>query len=384
MNKVYFVGWRNYLYTSYLEDNMSLIRKILIVTTITAVLLLGVDFFAHPAQAVPLALLADYSGIPTFSIVSVDEDVSVSIKTKNLPPNDKFEVTMGLMGTRGIDGTKVATVDSGSGGSKEYTFDIPDSLQGLYQISIRMESPTSGYYAYNWFYNSTSGDGTQPPSTTTPEPGYSGYPTFSIVSVEQDEDVTIKTKNLPPNDTFDVTMGPMGTKGVDGTEVDSVDSGSGGSMEFTFDIPSDLEGSYQISIRMESPTSGYFAYNWFYNNTSNGDTQSPTSTPSPPSGYTGYPTFSILSVVRDVSVTVQTKNLPPDDEFVVRMGPMGTKGVDGTKVATISSGSGGSKQFAFDIPSALQGSYRISIRMQSSTSGYYAYNWFYNNTASAP
>jgi hypothetical protein len=176
----------------------------------------------------------------------------------------------------------------------------------------------------------------------------------------------------------------MGTKGINGIKVDSVDSGSGGSKEFTFDIPSELDGSYKISIRMQSPTSGYYAYNWFYNNTTNGSTQPPDPSPTPPPGYTGIPTFKILSVVRDVSVTVQTHNLPPNDEFVITMGPMGTKGIGGNKAATISSGSGGSKQYAFDIPSALHGSYKISIRMQSPTSGYYAFNWFYNNTAAAP
>jgi hypothetical protein len=366
-----------------MEDKMSIIRKILVATTITALLLIGVGFTAQPANAVPLAALSEYSGFPTFSIVSVKVDESVTVKTNNLTPDDKFDVTMGPMGTKGVDGTNVASVESGSGGTKEYTFDIPTSLHGSYQISIRMESPTSGYFAYNWFYNNTDGSSTQPPPSTTPPPDYSGIPTFSIVSVEQDESVTVKTSNFPPDDTFDVTMGPMGTKGIDGIEVDSVDSDSGGSMEFTFDIPTDLHGSYKISIRMESPTSGYFAYNWFYNNTTNSSTQPPAPSPTPPPGYSGFPTFKIVSVVSDASVTVETNNLPPDDDFEVTMGPMGTQGIGGIEVATISSGSGGSKQYAFDIPSDLHGSYKISIRMESPTSGYFAYNWFYNNTTAA-
>lgn len=130
---------------------------------------------------------------------------------------------------------------------------------------------------------------------------------------------------------------------------------------------------------MESSTSGYFAYNWFYNNTTDGATQPPTDTQPP--GYSGYPTFNILSVVRDTSVKVQAYNLPPNDSFKVTMGPMGTKGVGGIKVDTVNSGNGGSKKFTFSIPASLKGSYKISIRMQSSTSGYFAYNWFYNNTA---
>jgi len=59
------------------------------------------------------------------------------------------------MGTRGVGGVQVATVDSGAGGTLDLTFNIPDYLKGQYQIAIRMQSPTSGYYAFNWFYNNT-------------------------------------------------------------------------------------------------------------------------------------------------------------------------------------------------------------------------------------
>ncbi len=80
--------------------------------------------------------------------------------------------------------------------------------------------------------------------------------------------VTVKTKNLPPNDSFNVLMGPMSTRGINGTKVDTVKSDTGGTKTFTFDIPKALRGSYQIAIRMQSNTgSGYFAFNWFYNNT---------------------------------------------------------------------------------------------------------------------
>jgi hypothetical protein len=361
-------------------------KKILIFSVIAALVVLGLGFTSQPVQAATRGKLVSYWGYPTFSIVSVVADKTVTIKTYNLPANDKFDVTMGPMGTRGVNGIKVDSVDSGSGGTKNYTFNIPSSLAGSYQISIRMQSPTSKYYAFNWFYNNTSGGGTQPPPATTPPPGYSGFPVFKIVSVAADDSVTIETKNLPANDTFRVTMGPMGTQGIGGTVVDMVDSGSGGTKTYTFDIPSGLYGSYKIAVRMQSPTSGYYAYNWFYNNTTNGATQPPPTTPAPtpPPGYSGFPTFSILAVAQDTSVKVQTYNLPPNDSFVVTMGPMGSKGVGGVVVDTVDSGTGGSKQFSFTIPSSLKGSYKIAIRMQSPTSGYFAYNWFYNNDAGTP
>jgi hypothetical protein len=61
-------------------------------------------------------------------------------------------------------------------------------------------------------------------------------------------------------------MGLMGTRGAGGYIVDTYNSGSGGSFTATYAIPSQLYNNRQISIRLESPSSGYFAYNWFWNN----------------------------------------------------------------------------------------------------------------------
>jgi len=223
--------------------------------------------------------------------------------------------------------------------------------------------------------------GGKPPPPPPPSPPSGYFMTFSIVSVDRDDSVTIQTHNMPPNDIFTVTMGPMGSKGVNGYVVGKTESGKGGTHEFTYSIPSQLHGYYQIAIRMQSPKSGYYAYNWFYNNTSGGGGQPPPpAPPPPPPGYTGIPTFTILSVHRDKDVTVQAYNLPPNDTMVVTMGPMGTKGINGIQVATIETKSGGNKQFTFVTPSALYGSYQIAVRMQSYKTGYFAYNWFYNNT----
>jgi hypothetical protein len=316
--------------------------------------------------------------IPTFSIVSVVTDETVTIQTYNFPANDTFEVLMGEIGTKGVRGVQVATTNSGAGGSFRETYTIPAALHGEYQIAIRLQSSSgSGYFAYNWFFNDPAGTqpGTKPGST------YKGYPTFTITSVDRDQSVTIKTNNLPPNDTFAVLMGPMGSQGIKGTKVANLSSGAGGVQTHTYDIPAALKGSYQIAIRLQSTSgSGYFSYNWFYNNTSTGGTATPT--PQPGTGYTGYPSFTISSVVRDQAVTIRASNLPPNDTFDVLMGPMGKKGIAGIKVANFDSGSGGAQGVTFDIPAALKGSYQIAIRLQSNSgSGYFAYNWFYNNDA---
>ncbi|MBE2223626.1 MAG: hypothetical protein IAF02_18945 [Anaerolineae bacterium] len=316
------------------------------------------------------------STIPTISINSVVTDQTVSITTYNYPANQDFVVTMGPMGSMGINGYYVTTINSGAGGSFPATFAIPSQLKGSYQIAIRLESP-QGYYSYNWFYNNTAGQGGQPP--------YTGIPTFRIVSVNTDQDVTVETNNFPANQTFTWTMGPMGTQGINGIVVNPAwNSGSGGTMTATFAIPQQLKGSYQISIRAQTGHANpFYAYNWFYNNTTGTGGQPP-----PPAipGYTGYPTFTVCSVVQNGSATIRTNNLPPNQVFTVTMGPMWTAGVNGTPVAGFeawNSGAGGTQDLTLPIPSQLYNSYQISVRMQTGhTYPFYAYNWFYNNNAS--
>jgi hypothetical protein len=98
-----------------------------------------------------------------------------------------------------------------------------------------------------------------------------------------------------------------------------------------------------------------------------------------PDRSTRIPTIEILSVVRNKQVTILAENFPSSTTFVVTMGEYGTKGIDGITVAETYSEKGGSFKAAYSIPPALRGLDRIAIRLQSS-SGYYSYNWFYNNS----
>ena len=317
---------------------------------------------------------ADAATVPTFTIQSVVKDTSVTIYTYNFPANDTFDVLMNVMGTRGVNGIKVGSLNSGAGGSLSATYNIPDALKGDKQIAIRVQANSgSGYYAFNWFYNNPSG------STSGGTGGIGGkIPTFSILSVVKDSQVKIRTNNFPANDSFDVLMNTMGTRGVNGIKVATVSSGSGGSFEGTYYIPAALKGERQIAIRLQSNTgSGYFAFNWFYNNTAGSNSGSP----NPGTGYTGYPTFSIAGVVRNQTVTIKINNLPKNDTFNVRMGVMGTRAVNGVLVDSFSTGDGGNQTLSFAIPAQLQGSNKIAIRIESTTgSGFFAFNWFYNTT----
>lgn len=312
------------------------------------------------------------SAIPTFSIESVVTDSTVTIRTANFPAHRTFTVRMGEYGTYGKGGIVVDTFDSGAGGSFTRTFNIPDSLKGDERIAIRADG-TGGYYAFNWFWNKTA-----PASTATPVPGYKGIPTFSITAVVKGEDVTIKTSNFPKDINFKVLMGKYGTKGVGGIEVATFNSGTGGAFSKTFDIPASLAGEQRIAIRAEG-TGGFYAYNWFWNNTTDGAATPAPSDGTPVPAYTGIPTFSISAVVKDSKVTIKTNNFPAGLTFTVRMGAYGSLGLGGTVVTTFDSGAGGTFSKTFDIPAGLAGSQQIAIRADA-PGGYYAFNWFWNNT----
>jgi len=99
-------------------------------------------------------------------------------------------------------------------------------------------------------------------------------------------------------------------------------------------------------------------------------------------GNAAYPYFFIQSVSRDNTVTIKGQNYPANTKFSVYMGPNGTKGVGGYYVTSFNSGSGGTITKTFPIPPELYGSTKIAIRTQGGP--YYAYNWFWNNTAVDP
>ena len=320
------------------------------------------------ALAIPTAAFSvnAYSGIPTFTIVSNITDQKVTILTSNFPANYDFQVLMGAYGTLGIGGTQVATTNSGTGGAFQATYTIPAILQGSQRIAIRMQSTTGGFFTYNWFWNNTTSSGAV-------TPGYTGFPTITVTSVVVDSTVTLALANLPANYTFNVLMGAYGTLALGGTQVTSFNSGTGGSLSATYTIPAALKGSQKIAIRIDSTTGGFFAYNWFWDNTSTGTTGGTV--------YTGIPTFTISSVAVDSTVTVSAVNFPANLTFNVLMGAYGTLAIGGTQVASFDTGTGGNFTATYTIPAALKGAQRIAIRMDSTTGSFFAYNWFWNNTS---
>ncbi len=95
------------------------------------------------------------------------------------------------------------------------------------------------------------------------------------------------------------------------------------------------------------------------------------------------PVFSIKSVTRDTSVSIAGQNFPASATFTVRMGAMGTLGVDGAQAGTIKTNADGTVSGTINIPAGLKGTSLIAIRLEG-PGGYYSYNWFWNFTASVP
>ncbi len=93
--------------------------------------------------------------VPTFLVIAVTRNTTITIQTANFPANETFNVTMGYIGTAGVGGHPAGTVESGAGGVFTATIAIPAELADVGQIAVRLQS-ASGYYSYAWFYNYTS------------------------------------------------------------------------------------------------------------------------------------------------------------------------------------------------------------------------------------
>lgn len=338
----------------------------------TTLLLLAV--LATSVAASPVNLYT----APAFKVTQVIPNGYVYIQLINFPADTEVKVYMDEYGTLAIGGALVGSFNSSS--ASEFKVEMATVVFNQYRAAIRLEAPDKGIYISGYFINVASAD---PTTTTTTTYGTSGpVPTLEIVKVDPDKTVTVKTHNFPIGDTFDALLDEYGTLAVNGFVMDTVKTTSS-SETFTFDIPDDLKGMARIAIRLESDYSGYYSYNWFNNRPygiSGPVTTPPPTTPVPslPAGVV--PTFFITAVTQNGSVTVQTRNLPANDTFDVYMNSFGTAGAGGTKVDSVSTGSGGIQTYTFSIPASVQGLSRIAIRMQSTSSGYYGYNWFWNST----
>jgi len=94
---------------------------------------------------------------------------------------------------------------------------------------------------------------------------------------------------------------------------------------------------------------------------------------------TSFPYFFIQSVSRNNTVTIKAHNYPLNTKFNVLMAPRGNQAIGGIFVTSFNTGNSHSFVKTFTIPAQLHGVGQIAIRTQGSV--FFAYNWFWNNTA---
>lgn len=217
-------------------------------------LLTGTLIFAMLALALPTPASAAY---PTFNIIKVIADQSVTIRAYDFPANMKFIVRMDYSGNRAEDGMAVAEFNTGQGGSFEATIMIPTQLKGAGAIAIRLES-AEGYYAYNAFTNHSS-DVVQP----QPIPVTGEKPRLTVVSVRANESVTVEARNLPANTTFTVRVGPYYTFFREYVTAPSIRSDANGYASWTIDLPSVVKNVEMVTVRIDG--GGRYAFNAFKN-----------------------------------------------------------------------------------------------------------------------
>ncbi|MCL4868566.1 MAG: hypothetical protein KJ063_06350 [Anaerolineae bacterium] len=242
---------------------------------------------------------------PRIAIVAVNQNSDLTIHGYDFPPNTDFIVTMGRMGSRGVGGSWVALLNSGTGNFTA-VIPIPSTWHNSSQVAIRLENLWSGHYAYNWFYNNTAavsagnlpaqvaitpvapastpaapppavsppagaGAGAAVPPAANPNAGYRGIPTCSFQAVVKDTSVTVTGHNFPKQMTFTVRLGTRGHQPNPGAgiAVATLNTGDNNTFTQTFAIPPEMVGRSQIGLRVESSAAAnsYNCYNWFYNAT---------------------------------------------------------------------------------------------------------------------
>lgn len=97
----------------------------------------------------------------------------------------------------------------------------------------------------------------------------------------------------------------------------------------------------------------------------------------------GQPLVLITNTVRDASVTLKIMGFPKKEKLEVYMGPAGSMGRNGIKVANPTADNNGAVEVTVEIPAQLRGQARLSVRAQTTKANQYAFHGF-NNITSVP
>jgi hypothetical protein len=201
-------------------------------------------------------------------------------------------------------------------------------------------------------------------------------PSIDIVSVKAGESVTFRAYDFPANTRFVIRMDVSGNRGENGLAVAELNTGAGGSFEATVAIPAALKDTRTIAIRLES-ANGFYAYNWFTNNTSASQpapTQPTNPGTIPVTGAKPYLTFGEIKA--NESVVVEARNLPANTRFTVRVGPFTTFFRDYVTAPAVTSDANGYAKFIVTLPAVVKNVEMVTVRIDGG--GRYAFNAFKN------
>ncbi len=420
---------------------------------------------------------------PEIEILDVVEDQCVIFKTSNLPEDMDFDVTLGPIYSRGVDGTQVGSFNS-SDDVDERIYRIPPDVEGDYRIALRIETEDDHpYFAFNWFYNSSTTDECATDtvnSESTEEATESESAEAEATDEESSETEATEAESTEDEVTEteesegESSEGQVGTGGADAEETDESEAEESEESEAETSEESEAEESEESeaeeSEESEAETSEEAA-----------DAEASEEASQELVAQVDYvvngevPSFEVCAVRKDMEVHIETSNFPDGEVFKVLMGimpnypemdpyydgkmkrpkgydgygqsmndkqgygynmagpnngqygqPMNSKQGYGYNAAGPNNGQYGQPMYdyskqqhpmpmpegkykskmppkvwiayyeageyesgdqngglaMFEIPEELAGAYRISILLRTDDAyPYYAYNWFYNNSA---
>jgi hypothetical protein len=156
-------------------------RRVALVFLALAFVAGGMGITTQPVQAsgyanslyVPLV-----AGARTWSFVvtNVVQNTTVTIQSYNFPSNVWFKVRMGRYGTGGYDWRDLPNLDTGNGGSANYTFNIPAEFSGAGQLVLRLvqNKKNGNNFSQDQVFANVTGSG----MVVRPAPAPVGWPDF--------------------------------------------------------------------------------------------------------------------------------------------------------------------------------------------------------------
>lgn len=321
--------------------------------------------------AMPANVAHADGGVPSFIIVSVKADESVRIRTSSFPANTIFTVRMDVVGKAGVNGIIVTQTNTGAGGAFEETYKIPAELKGKAQIAIRLES-SNGYYAFNWFNNTTTGS--VPTAVPTIVPGVPVTGTginIKIAGVSANKSVTVDANNFPANVNFRIRVGPFYNFWKGGEVVGTINSGNGGSFRFNVNLPEAVKNVELVSIRLDSTSGGYYAYNAFKN------VDAAVVNPTTPGTVTPIPSVGNCTVTTNVPSSL-TKSAEFDAKWTIKNTGSSTWDMNSADYKFVSGTEMQKRGSRFDLPNTVKPGQSITLivdMVAPKYSGYYSANW---------